>query len=191
MSVGAGSIKRAANAINTSNAVNTTTFMNTADSTNADSVPNTANAEGIGTENVETAAARAESIIQKAESRLAARKAAEGKPVSQRTSAPAAGRGQTTGKSAAGKAEVKPDVKGKAELKPDTREKAELGQSEEKAAAGISEEQTLPKDGKISRDKNEEMGLTIKSAEMETAAENGTRTYIIYGIGQELPIYLL
>ncbi len=45
MSVGAGSIKRAANAINTSNAVNTT-FMNTADSTNADSVPNTANEIG-------------------------------------------------------------------------------------------------------------------------------------------------
>ena len=86
MSVGAGSIKRAANAINTANTVNIANPMNT------DSAPNTAGADVKETESAEESTSRAESIIQKAESRLAARKAAEGKPVSQRASAPAAGR---------------------------------------------------------------------------------------------------
>lgn len=61
MSVGAGSIKRAANA---------------AGQANGGGIPN-------AVENFDKTA-KAESVIQRAESRLAARKAAEGKPVAQK-----------------------------------------------------------------------------------------------------------
>ncbi len=207
MSVGAGSIKRAANAVNTANSMN------------AVGAPNTTGTEIKGTESVEETTTRAESIIQKAESRLAARKAAEGKPVSQKGPVPSAGRTQATGKSAAeksritGKAqpelesgtvgaaqsELKSGTAGAAqsELKSDTvvavqpelkSDTAVAVQSEAKlAASGKSEDaQTL------SKAENVEIEMTMEAmGEMETAAESGTHTYIIYGIGQELPIYLL
>ena len=225
MSVGAGSIKRAANAVNSASALN------------AGDAVNVAGAESIETDKTEEVATRTESIIQKAESRLAARKAAEGKPVSQRGTASASGKNQnfnktTSGKgqtetktgtgeksqiktSTAEKSQTKTDTKGReqAEAKSDAKGKEQLeDKSDIREGAGVvldsAAERTASAD-RTETGKTDEKSGTIENeqakeyAELEIEKDNegvinaqnsetsGNRGCIIYGIGQELPIYLL
>lgn len=148
MSIGAGSIKRAASAANA---------INTGDSASL------SDTKERNMENMAENTTRAESIIQKAESRLAARKAGEGKPVSQRQAASSTGKGQTSGKTVADKS--------RAEEKKDVIPEAV-------SANPVSE---IPKEKAESREQSEVI---------DSESHEGGK-YIIYGIGQELPIYLL
>ncbi len=148
MSIGAGSIKRAANA---ANAINTGNSASLAETKVRD------------TEGMAENTTRAESIIQKAESRLAARKAGEGKPMNQRTATPPTGKGQMSDKTAANKSKTE----GRADVTPEeVKTTPVLELPEEKI---VIEEQSG-----VSESEGHEIGK-----------------YVIYGIGQELPIYLL
>ncbi len=174
MSVGAGSIKRAANAVNTANAAN------------AGGVANVAGAENKELENMGEVTTRAESIIQKAESRLAARKAAEGKPVGQRGSASMTGKSQTVNRvtSGRGQTETKSNVTEGAVEKTETTAQTVTEDTEETADTAEKEQaiETAEK----------EMGAANESVISAQNSENiQNRGCIIYGIGQELPVYLL